>query len=236
MLKRLWMPGWKERIYCFLILFLVFPSLACAQGLDLGEEDVQAVAEVGPQYPNARLALLLFSVYLVLAVGLLGFLIFKKKKAWKPPIKLRDLPDSAKVIGTLAILSYVLVHLFALLTVFLKMRVAGTVEEYFFYMGLEKLAGISHAHFFGHATMYALTSAVFLLTSVSERWKVVFISLALGSGLLDVPSWWMMKYAGPRFEAFSMVAGMMGMVGWGFMTVRILYELWFQRGKGDSHE
>lgn len=221
----------RTRISAFLILLLIWASWTYAQGLDLGEEDAQAVVEAGSQYPKARLALLVFSVYLALGMGIIAFLIFKKKKSWEPPIKLKDLPDSAKVIGTLVIFSYALVHLFALIAVFVRTSVSGSAEEYFSYMTPGGLAAISHAHFFGHATMYALTSVAFLLTSVSEKWKVVFISLALGSGLLDVPSWWMIKYAGGNFEVFSIISGLMAVVGWGFMAFRILYELWFQREK-----
>ena len=85
----------------------------------------------------------------------------------------------------------------------------------------------SHAHFFGHGTMYLITSLVFVFSKIQEKWKIIFISLALSAGLLDVPSWWAIKYGGNQYEIFSAVAGIMSIVGWGFMTARVLYEVWW---------
>lgn len=206
------------------------PALCRGQGLDLGAAGTGAVAEAGSQYAHAGLAIGIFAVYLALGAALLGFLIFKKKKPWLSPLNLRELPDSAKTIGTLAIAAYGLVHIFAMLEAYTQTRVVfSSAAEYFFYMKAVKLIATSHAHLFGHATMYALTSLAFIFTSLSERWKVLFISLAMGAGLLDVPSWWMIKYAGGGFEAFSALAGAMSAAGWGFMAARIVFELWFQK-------
>lgn len=186
--------------------------------------------EAGAQNPYAQMAIVIFFAYLALGLALAGFLVFKKKRAWEPPWKLKGLPDSAKAIVTLLLVAYALVFVFSLLEVYLKTRVSfNSAEEYFYYMSLSKLVATSHAHFFGHGTMYALTSIIFLLTTISEKWKVVFIVMALSAGLLDVPSWWMIKYAGGRFEAFSALAGMMSVIGWSFMAARILYELWFKK-------
>lgn len=155
-------------------------------------------------------------------------MIFKKKKNWQPSFYLSDFPDPAKAVLTLAMGAYALVHIFSLLEVYLKTRVQFTsAHEYFSYMSAVKLAATSHAHFFGHATMYALTATAFLLTRQSERAKTVFVCLALASGLLDVPSWWMIKYMGDSWEVFSMIAGVFAAVGWGYMSLRVLYELWF---------
>lgn len=174
-----------------------------------------------------NLATVIFSVYLVIGTVLVAFLIFKKKKNWQTPFNLYSLPDPAKAIIALVLIAYGLVHIFSSIEVYVKTRIQFTsAGEYFSYMSLAKLVATSHAHFFGHGTMYALTAAIFLFTQLSERTKTIFICLALSAGLLDVPSWWMIKYAGDFWEAFSAVAGAMSTIGWGFMSLRVLYELW----------
>jgi len=210
--------------------FLITGTLASAQELKLGEEAPQSIVKAGSQYPHAAWALGLFLLYVALGVCLLAFLLFRKKRPWNPPRGLKYWPDSAKTLITLMLIAYGLVHLLAILEVYMQSRVVfGSAGEYFFYMKPEKLAATSHAHIFGHGTMYALTCVLFLFSSVSERWKVAIICLALSGGLLDVPSWWMIKYAGAKFEALSIVAGVMSAAGWISMAGRIFYEVWFQK-------
>lgn len=119
-------------------------------------------------------------------------------------------------------------HIFALWEVYLVTTVDfKSAAEYFYYMKLPKLMATSHAHFFGHGTMYLITSTIFVFSKLRESWKILFIGLALSAGLLDVPSWWAIKYGGGKYEIFSALAGIMSVIGWGFMAVRVLYEVWW---------
>jgi hypothetical protein len=220
----------KRAGWLFWFGFLISETWTSAQELNLGDEAPQSIVKAGSQYPHAAWALGIFSLYVALGVCLLAFLVFRKKRPWNPPRGLKYWPDSAKTLTTLILIGYGLVHLFAVLEAYMQSRVAfGSAAEYFFYMKPEKLVATSHAHIFGHGTMYALTCVLFLFSSVSERWKVAAICLALAGGLLDVPSWWMIKYAGAKFEVFSIVAGMASAAGWISMAGRILYEVWFQK-------
>ena len=199
-----------------------------AQSLDFGTQDPVQVVSIESLFPFAKLTLILFSVYLICGASLLLYFLFKKRKEWMPPILLENFPMSAKVAVTLALVAYGLVHVFALLEVYLVTRISfKSVAEYFFYMKLPKLAAISHSHFFGHGTMYLITSLIFIFSKLREYWKIIFISIALSAGLLDVPSWWAIKYGGSQYEIFSAAAGIMSVIGWGFMGVRILYEIWW---------
>lgn len=199
-----------------------------AQELDLGTQDAALVVSPASSYPYVTITLISFSIFVILGLSLLAFFLLKKQKPWSPPVSLENFPGSAKVAMTLTLISYALVHAFALLEVYSVTRVTfKTVSEYFFYMTLPKLMAISHAHFFGHGTMYLITSAFFIFSKVSEFWKILFISLALSAGLLDVGSWWAIKYGGGKYEMFSALAGIMSVIGWGFMTVRTTYELWW---------
>lgn len=209
------------------LLFLL-PKISFSQSLDLGVEQADKVASPESLFPYARISLLIFSIYLLCGISLLVFFFIKKKKTWLPPVFLENFPVSAKGAITLGLISYCLVHVFALIEVFLVTKVSfKSTSEYFFYMKLPKLLATSHAHFFGHGTMYMATGLIFVFSKVSETWKVIFISIALSAGLLDVPSWWAIKYGGEEYELFSSLAGVMSVIGWGFMTLRIFYELWW---------
>lgn len=203
------------------------PTRTVAQGLDLGLEEAGKVVSAESLFPHAQLTLTLFSVYVVIGIALIIFMFFKKKKDWTPAVVLENFPSSAKAAITLGMIAYVLVHIFALLEVYLMTTVSfQSTSEYFHYMKLQKLAATSHAHFFGHGTMYLITSLIFVFSRLKESWKITLIALALSAGLLDVPSWWAIKYGGGQYEIFSAIAGMMSLIGWGIMTFRIFYELW----------
>lgn len=204
------------------------PTKAIAQGLDLGLEEAGKVVSAESLFPFANLTLILFSIYFACGVALIAFFFIKKKKQWTPSILLQDFPFIAKAAITLSLIAYSFVHVFALLDVYLVTKTSfKSASEYFFYMKLPKLVATSHAHFFGHGTMYLATSLIFIFSKLKEFWKLVFISLALSAGLLDVPSWWAIKYGGSQYELFSALAGIMSVIGWGFMAIRISYELWW---------
>ena len=207
---------------------LFFATSSMAQDLEFGAQDSAQVVSPESLFPFANMTLILFSIYLICGLSLLAYFLLKKKTEWTPPILLEGFPLSAKVAVTLALIAYGLVHVFALLEVYLVTKVTfKSASEYFFYMKLPKLAATSHTHFFGHGTMYLITSIIFIFSKMKEFWKIVFIGIALSAGLLDVPSWWAIKYGGGGYEMFSAVAGIMSVVGWGFMAVRILYEVWW---------
>ena len=211
-----------------IVLFVFFPFISFSQELDLGVQETSQVVSRETLFPFAKLTLILFSIYVILGISLLVFFFLKNKKIWRPPILLENFPASAKAAVTLISIAYSFVHILALLEVYLVTKVSfKSTSEYFFYMKLPKLLATSHAHFFGHGTMYLVTSLIFIFSKLSEVWKLVFITMALSAGLLDVASWWAIKYGGGGYELFSALAGIMSVLGWGYMTVHILYELWW---------
>lgn len=208
-------------------------TIAYAQELELGAQDAKQVLSSASLFPYAKLTTILFLLYVFLGVCLFAYFVLKRKKQWVPPILLRNFPTSAKAAILLTVFAYCLVHIFALIEIYIVTKIEfKSTSEYFYYMKLPKLLATSHAHFFGHGTMYLITSLIFLFSNLSESWKTFFIVVALSSGLLDVPSWWAIKYAGDNFELFSAVAGTMSVVGWGFMAARIMYEICWQKPTG----
>lgn len=203
--------------------------------LDLGSAASAPVIDLVARYPHRGLAAVVFAAYLLLGLGVLRWLIRRATGRSTPAPAMSEWPQSLKALSTLGLIAFGGVHVFALLEVYLQSRVNFTsAEEYFFYMSPAKLAATSHAHLFGHAVMYGLTGFLFTRTSVGERWKTAIIALTLAGGLLDVPSWWMLKYAGGRFEIFSVLAAGLSSFGFLIMAGRILFEMWNSKFKVQS--
>ena len=209
-------------------LICLLPISGHSQSLDLGTEDIGKVISNNSLFPYSKLTLVLFFIYILCGFLFLVFLFRKKRQKWTPSTLLENFPLSAKAAITMSLIAYSFVHIFALIEVYLETKVSfKSTSEYFFYMKLPKLVATSHAHFFGHGTMYLATSMIFIFSKLSEFWKLVFITLTLSAGLLDVPSWWAIKYGGSEYELFSIVAGIMSVIGWGGMAIQITYELWW---------
>ena len=211
-----------------LLAACIFSVRSMAQDLELGAQNAAEVVSPETLMPFRNLTSILFPIFIVVGLAVFAFIFFKSQKTWRSPLNLSSFPSSAKLAISLTLFSYGLVHILGLSEAYLVSTISfKTASEYFFYMKLAKLVATSHAHLFGHGTMYALTSGTFIFSRIGERWKIAIIGLALGAGLLDVPSWWAIKYGGGGYEIFSGLAGVMSVIGWGSMAAVIIYELWF---------
>ena len=149
------------------------------------------------------------------------------------------LPVSARLLITAFLVSMALNHLFAGgLAWQLSHSELGSIKEHFQYKDLIYLLRMSHQHAFGHGIIYALLGAVFLLSSWPEKLKAAIILTPFLGALLDLSSWWMLKYLAGDYEWLSIAGGIISSLGFAIMTLRILYELWFQEksGKGQPLE
>lgn len=201
---------------------------------DFGEvkpEQMESAKQERPKV-NALLFALPSLIFAALLFGLAGLLVRRRDPAaiaWVK-IDLSLLPDSFKVLITLPLVIYSFVHLFALATVYLQTKVAwASVEEYFFYMKPWKLLAVSHAHLFGHATMYSLVGLAFLFTRIPEKFKILILAIPVISAPLDVYSWWLIKFISGKFELLSMVSGLAFSLGFLVMAAITFYELWFRK-------
>lgn len=198
--------------------------------LELGEVGTEAIAELGKKSAYALPGTILFFIVLGLGVAFIAYLLLRREEEFSIPFTLTQVPNSAKALITFLIVALGLVHFFAMVTVYLHINVLySSVEEYFFYMKPAELTAISHGHLFGHALMYTIVGGLFLLTKVKEKLKILVISIVFSGGILDVFSWWMIKYVSSRFEVFSMISGGMLVLGFAVMSLFILKEIWFQK-------
>ena len=143
------------------------------------------------------------------------------------PFGIADLPASVRVMFTLALLVLGLVHLFGAATAYIMSQVVNaSAEEYFFYMKIGKLMGVTHAHLFGTMLIHLVVAAVFVLTDVRESLKVVLITATMLGSPIDIAAWWLIKYVSPLFEALAWAGEMTSEVGYLTMTLISLYQLW----------
>ncbi len=204
--------------------------------LNFGEvsatESVKTEASLYPHRLEASAILFPSLLVLLLFGGVILFLKRDEEKSLSKRFSLADLSVSAKAAITLTLVSFGLVHIFSVLTVFLKTHVAfESTQAYFFYMPIHQLAALSHAHFFGHGVMYILTAVAFLFTSLPERVKRFVVLLAPSGAILDTMSWWGIKLISSKFEILSFIAGSLLSLGFIVMAVVIFVQLWFHHSQ-----
>jgi|GEM_PF-6151382 len=152
------------------------------------------------------------------------------------PLTVADLPGSARVMFTLVLLIFGLVHLFGMTTAYILSQVVNaSTAEYFFYMKIGKLTGMTHAHLFGMTVMHLVVAMAFLLTTVREPLKVVLITATIAGSPVDIASWWLIKYVSPLFEALAFLGETTSEIGYLTMMVITLYQLW-RVGRLDEKE
>ncbi len=95
---------------------------------------------------------------------------------------------------------------------------------------ISQLARVSHVHLFGIGIIFLLTGAIFALSGVSEKWRIVIIILPYVTIWADIVAWWATKYQ-PVFAYVVLIGG-------GFMGLALLlqiliplWEMWFKNLK-----
>jgi hypothetical protein len=162
-----------------------------------------------------------------LVAGLSAMAIRRWGDRIRLPFGIADLPASVRVMCTLALLVLGLVHLFGAATAYVMSQVVNaSAEEYYFYMKIGKLMGVTHSHLFGTMLMHLVVAAVFVLTDVRESLKVVLITATMLGSPIDIASWWLIKYVSPLFETLAYVGEVTSEVGYLTMTLIALYQLW----------
>lgn len=203
-----------------------------------GNETFQKV-EAPEKRPSARLWLAFSFLVYLLILGIIFFYVWRNQHIFPGlPIHLSGFPASAKVLITLVLLMFGLVHAIGLWDAYLQTHlVFESAEEYFGYMKLAKLVSLSHPHLFGFALMYLLVGGLFILTTWSEPVKAFIVAIPLLSATFDVLSWWMIKMVSADFELLTLFTGIAFSTGFGIMTLLILQEMWLgTRPKAAYHE
>ncbi|MFZ5875472.1 MAG: hypothetical protein ACOYXU_03585 [Nitrospirota bacterium] len=87
---------------------------------------------------------------------------------------------------------------------------------------LRALARVSHVHLFGMSFIFLLTGAIFALSEINKRLRLVIVILPFIAIWLDIGSWWFTKYQ-PVF-AYTVIIG--GVVMGLALAAQIFISLW----------
>lgn len=139
-------------------------------------------------------------------------------------------PLGFKLLVSVFLFGYGLAQALGMTMAYIQTKVVNTsAEEYFSYLKATKLVSLSHPHFFGYATLYFLTGLLFLFTHQPKIIKTFLPGLVVLAALLDIVSWWGIKYVSPQIEILTLGAGIIFGGGFFYMALVILYELWLRK-------
>ncbi|HKZ22656.1 MAG TPA: hypothetical protein VJ165_05565 [candidate division Zixibacteria bacterium] len=145
---------------------------------------------------------------------------------------LRQAPLGFKLLTTAFLLGLSLAQELGMIMAFIQTNVVNTsAEEYFSYLKPTKLVSLSHPHFFGYSVLYFLTGVLFLFTHQPKAIKTLLPGLVVFAALLDIVSWWGIKYVSAKIEIFTIGAGVIFGGGFFYMAIIIFYELWFRKNE-----
>src|SRR3990172_10686338 len=143
---------------------------------------------------------------------------------------LRQSPLGFKLLSTAFLVGLSLAQSLGMTMAFIQTKVVNTsAEEYFSYLKATKLVSLSHPHFFGYSVLYFLTGVLFLFTHQPKAIKTILPGFVVFAALLDIVSWWGIKYVSPKIEIFTIGAGIILGGGFFYMALVIFYELWLRK-------
>ena len=208
------------------------PEPPASEELEFGQAPIPEESIVKVEASRTSVWMWGWVIFSILAFGgLVAGISYLAIRRWgdqiRLPLTVADLPGSVRVMFTLALLILGLVHLFGMSTAYIMSTIVNTsVEEYFFYMKIGKLTGMTHAHLFGTMVMHLVVATAFLFTTVREPLKVVLITATILGSPADIASWWLIKYVSPLFEALALAGEVTSEIGYLTMTIITLIQLW----------
>ncbi|MCK5527369.1 MAG: hypothetical protein KAJ05_09480 [Candidatus Latescibacteria bacterium] len=152
--------------------------------------------------------------------------------------KLSTAKTSTKLLVTVFLLTMGLGYLMAMVNVGVQAgftyqsvseHMIGNEEEMIYPKEFASLVGTSHTHLFGHPPMFLLLGAIFLLTSVSEKFKKILLPIPFIAVVLDMGSLWLTRYVAPGFAYLTIFSGMVMGLSFFVLFVIPLYEMWLKK-------
>lgn len=212
-----------------LVLLCSLSSMSWAQdGLsvldDIPLDDVVEVATpVSPWIAiGGPIALGLFYILLMTLVWLT--VPFKRSTI---SINLHGFSTGVKRGLAMAITLYAIAFVFGASEIAYQLHLHGDAQAYFDNMSLGKLIAFTHAHLFGFTTSFLVIGVPFSM-QFNHLWPYQWIfPLGLAAALVDVMSWWGIKYLSPNFEVISMLCGIVFSLTYLYMLVGLLRVLLF---------
>jgi hypothetical protein len=229
----------KRILFAFVpVLFLVggFSELSFADEFDFGDGgDFLSEMEIAedeivelPPEPS-----ILVSHAAPIGLGLFFvFLIWLNRKTVpfavsKESLQLRNYPTGVKRGLAMATVLYGIAFFFGALEIVYQLNMQGTAEAYFANMSLGKLIAFTHAHLFGFTTSFIIIGVPFSMQFNHVKVYQMVFPIGLIAALVDVMSWWGIKYVHPNFEHISMVCGILFSLSYMIMLIGLVRVLIF---------
>ncbi len=218
-------------IFSLLIVlgWMLFPGQSLAQDDfsvldDITLEDTVEVAAPPSDLIAVGGPIALGVFYLVLMLLVWWTVPFKHSRE---SLNLHYYPTGIKRGLAMAITLYAIAFAFGAAEIAYQLHLHGSAEEYFAAMSLGKLIAFTHAHLFGFTTSFLVIGVPFSL-QFNHLWPYQWIfPLGLAAALVDVMSWWGIKYLSPNFEVISMLCGIIFSLTYLYMLIGLWRVLLF---------
>lgn len=196
--------------------FSVLDDLALDDLVELPEPISPWLSVGGP------IALGLFAVFLIVLVW--RTVPFREPRL---SLNLHHFSTGVKRGLAMAVTIYAVAFAFGASEIAYQLHFHGSANEYFANMSLGKLIAFTHAHLFGFTTSFLVIGIPFSM-QFNHLWPYQWVfPLGLIAALIDVMSWWGIKYVAPTFETVSVVCGIVFSLTYLYMLVGILRVLLF---------
>ena len=211
-----------------ILLSALLPELAFAEenlldSLNLEEGLVEVPEEPSILYTHIGPALLL--LFGIVLVGSMRWTIPFKGNI--KPTLLYHMPVGIRRGIAMAVTMYGVAFVLGASEIAYQLHIHGSAEEYFANMSLGKLIAFSHGHLFGFTTSFLIVGIPFSLQFAHMRYYQIIMPIGLGAALIDVMSWWGIKYVHINFEFVSMVCGILFSLSYMYMLIALLRVILF---------
>ncbi len=118
---------------------------------------------------------------------------------------------------------------------FNKLEIVKEISEVDKGTSVDSLTRVSHIHLFGIAFIFFFVGLIFSLVVGIKSWiKALIISIPFIFLILDVLSWWLVKWY-PNFAILTIIGGVGYSMASGFMIFTSLYQMWVLPFKGKQY-
>jgi len=144
---------------------------------------------------------------------------------------LHDLPIAAQRGIGMAVVLYGIALFFGAMEAHYQVKLHGDAVSYFKQMGIGKLIAFTHAHLFGFTTSFFIVGIPFSLHFSRLKVYQWIFPIGLIASLIDIMSWWGMKYVSENFAYITWGCGLVFTVCYVWMLIGLVRVLFFPRVK-----
>ena len=142
-------------------------------------------------------------------------------------INLRNFPPAAKRGMAIAVVLFGFAFVFGASQIYYQLQFFDSSADYIASMSVGKLIVMTHAHLFGFTTAFFIVGIPFSMQFNHIRLYQWIFPIGLTAALIDVVSWWGIKFVDHSFEVVSMVCAMLFSASYLWMLIGLVRTLAF---------